>query len=62
MRMMEKEYAKAIAPRACKLLHIFCVAVTVPACVTVPMLIPSRLPLMFPLSANKKGSSYSYMS
>jgi len=45
MRIMEKEYAKAIAPRACKLLHIFCVAVTVPACVTVPMLIPNMLPL-----------------
>lgn len=58
MRMIEKEYAKAIAPRACKLLHIFSVAVTVvPAFVNVPMLIPIRLPLNFPLSANNKGSS-----
>ena len=55
--MMEKEYAKAIAPRACKLLHIFSVAVTaVPAFVNVPMLMPIRLPLNFPLSANNKGS------
>lgn len=49
-RMMEKEYAKAIAPRACRLLHSFCVPVTVPALVSVPMLMPVRLPLklLFP--------------
>lgn len=59
MRMMEKEYAKAIAPRACKLLHNFCIEVTVPACVTVPILIPIRLPLKLPFSANEKSSGYS---
>jgi len=51
MRIMENEYAKAIAPRACKLLHIFCVLVTAPACVTVPMLIPNMLPLKVLFSA-----------
>jgi hypothetical protein len=43
--MTEYEYAKAMAPSAWKLLHIFSVSVTV------PMLIPVRLPLKVPLTA-----------
>jgi hypothetical protein len=47
-----------MAPRACKLLHSFCVEVTGPACVSVPILIPVRLPLKVPFPANASAEVF----
>uniref|UniRef100_A0A0E0REM5 Uncharacterized protein n=1 Tax=Oryza rufipogon TaxID=4529 RepID=A0A0E0REM5_ORYRU len=49
MRMLEKEYAKAMSPNACRLRHTFCVELT-----PTPMLIPVRLPWIPPLAANSQ--------
>lgn len=50
-----------MAPRACKLLHIFWLLVTIPASVIVPILIPVRLPLNTLFSGKKKNVDFSVL-